>query len=688
MADTDMSSISPILKEQVSQPSRRPTRLPPSRIYTINTPQETSFSAPKTAPIGPSSSPFRHSNRSTGNLHSSPNNNNFIGRSRSYSTSSGGVVHRSRADSEASRLALEAMILKRLERITQRLDNFNSQSHELHARTEELAKSFHEKAKRLYKVEDHMLRVQGKPGLSEAYLEDAGPRPRRLTNDLEELRMGVKTLRKKFQVAGSVVSAVEWWKRLKEDGQEKHSNSSNDNIDQKDDSVVSTASPSVSAASPIVSERRRSSSLSSSSSPSSPSSFIRTVSRKEGQTLQKIMTAPDAFSTMYTAPTTYDTVSSPDSLHPRADVSVAQSLRSPPLTPKGPPALLNTFSQRSYLADNNDFVHTSSNIKARPLSAIPDLEEPPLQLPLSPPTKAWTQDDNRKNNNDTAPTSLPDDIYLANVDKLTIQNSPQDNHKYDDITEEPLSVNSEIFASSSFTSVSAASASEAEKLFNRLTEPEPELEINGVVKAGCENIKIENENLQGNHIPIEQSVDETNRFIEENTSLNLASPGSSYATDAEALSVQEHETTFVSETTNEALAEVHHKHVPTPTILPESKDVEIQKELEHEKQQRQQQQQQEQEQEDSWIQMIWKILIRLEYLLLGTAVLGAMMPESFLTLCAGFLSAILYGALVIRHRMLASPEKEAPKPPIGNNNFFATTSTVEYAKIRRRHKRK
>lgn len=694
MTDSDTIHTMPaLLEEQESKQPRRPARLPPSRVYTINTShQESTKAGPKTAPIGLSSSPFRHSNHSTGNIitpNSNPHrdiisrarslstssnnnskNNGIAGRNRSFSTSNGGVIPRPRADSEASRLALEALIQKRLDRITQRLDEFNFESHELYARTETLAKTFHDNAKRLYKVEDHLLRVQGKPGLSDAYLENGGPpQRRRLTHDLEELRMGVKTLRKKFQVAGSVVSTVEWWKRLKDDdGQQSttgggvggDSNPAHTEDEQSLKNLAVSSSPnspsllSASTSPNVVYERSRS------SSSSSPSSFSRTVSRKEGQTLQKIMTAPDATATDYNSPstTTQDTVLTPDFLLPHG-ATAAKGLRSPPLTPKGPPSLLGSFLQRGHL---DDVLHIPTNIKARPLSVIPDMEEP-LQLPLSPPTTTWTEETTTADF--TAPTPLIDDMHLDKEDHVilcqsassTVQSSPlsNNNHKNNDNDEdESRPVFLEIVTPPSLAALSSASASAetAETVTRSTTEPMLEVEkITGVENTGCE------ERLLHDNAPIEQTSDDDDDGDKEATVDNFAHEKfadsdtvyqpSEYSQAATATPNQVSGTNIDAdnEKSTSQAAEVNKDTAPAAqevSLLTE-KDAG----------------------EDTWVQFLWKILIRLEYFLLGTAVLGAMMPESLLALCAGFLSAILYGALVIRHRILAAPESEAPKPPKG-----------------------
>ncbi|KAG0274694.1 hypothetical protein BGZ95_009549 [Linnemannia exigua] len=711
------------------QSARRPARLPPSRIYTINNKSQDSFAknvAPKTAPIGPSSSPFRHSNHSTGSISNIADNNNIIGRSRSVSTSNngtstssnnhniigrsrsfstGGVVPRSRADSEASRLALEALIQKRIDRITQRLDDFNFQSHELSARTQDLAKSFQDNAKRLYKVEDHLLRVQGKPGLSDAYIDNGGPtQPRRLTHDLEELRMGVKTLRKKFQAAGSVVSTVDWWMRLK-DGGSKDSNgddaahAANEEPSLEDAAVSSSPLPS-SPVSTLAASAVVSSSVAPKSFSLSSSSFSlnRTVSRKEGQALQKIMTAPDATATIYITPaSTQDTISSPEPLPHGATV---QGLRSPPLTPKGPPSLLGSYlAQRTQY---DDYGHTTTNIKARPLSVIQDLDEP-LQLPMSPPTTAWTKDDNNDSGNAPTPSSsssssslpalsLADDIHFDNDKDHAIihaqsasmfQSARQSNNNTCEVDAQSRPVFLEIFTPPSHAGTTTttaiatvADAKEEENVVSRsslLTEPvlEAEADFTGVEKhAGCEvedkqveeqqhedELQQEYDSTLAEHISESDAIKEIGDiFVEEESIAQDTTSDSTISVEAQ----QQADKTM----SDAVVEEIFKDDLLQDKDEPSSRGPTTATTTEEEKEQ----------QQDTWIQTLWKILIRLEYFFLGTAVLGAMMPDSLLALCAGFLSAVLYGALVIRHRILAAPESEAPKPPSSSSSSLSSSS--------------
>ncbi|KAF9908019.1 hypothetical protein BX616_000264 [Lobosporangium transversale] len=124
-----------------------------------------------------------------------------------------------RKDLTAEELALEAMLESRLEIIASRISAFHKASTQLLSETKELYSSFDAKAKRMYVIEDFLLRLQGKPGLSKQLLVN-GHQPRQNlgigSSEIEEIKMGVKTLRRKFQAAGTAVSAVGWWRHLKD----------------------------------------------------------------------------------------------------------------------------------------------------------------------------------------------------------------------------------------------------------------------------------------------------------------------------------------------------------------------------------------------------------------------------------------------------------------------------------------
>ncbi|KAG0205492.1 hypothetical protein BGX33_007892 [Mortierella sp. NVP41] len=124
------------------------------------------------------------------------------------------------SDITAAELELEALLESRLELLGARLRAFTQATQALFAETQELHKVVQAKARRMYIIEDNLLRLQGKPGLPHLFTE-AGSSQRRQTsgignNEIEDIKMGVKTLRRKFQAAGAVVSTVGWWRHLKE----------------------------------------------------------------------------------------------------------------------------------------------------------------------------------------------------------------------------------------------------------------------------------------------------------------------------------------------------------------------------------------------------------------------------------------------------------------------------------------
>ncbi|KAG0321274.1 hypothetical protein BGZ97_011704 [Linnemannia gamsii] len=123
-------------------------------------------------------------------------------------------------DLTAAELELEALLESRLEILGARLRAFAQATQALFAETQELHKTVQAKARRMYIIEDNILRLQGKPGLPHLFTESG--LQRRPTaggignNEIEDIKMGVKTLRRKFQAAGAVVSTVGWWRHLKE----------------------------------------------------------------------------------------------------------------------------------------------------------------------------------------------------------------------------------------------------------------------------------------------------------------------------------------------------------------------------------------------------------------------------------------------------------------------------------------
>ncbi|KAK3818114.1 MAG: hypothetical protein J3R72DRAFT_460349 [Linnemannia gamsii] len=123
-------------------------------------------------------------------------------------------------DLTAAELELEALLESRLEILTTRLRAFTQATQALFAETQQLHQVVQAKARRMYIIEDNILRLQGKPGLPHLFTESGVQRRPTVggigNNEIEDIKMGVKTLRRKFQAAGAVVSTVGWWRHLKE----------------------------------------------------------------------------------------------------------------------------------------------------------------------------------------------------------------------------------------------------------------------------------------------------------------------------------------------------------------------------------------------------------------------------------------------------------------------------------------
>ncbi|KAF9955272.1 hypothetical protein BGZ72_003895 [Mortierella alpina] len=123
------------------------------------------------------------------------------------------------SDVTAAELELEALLESRLEIIAARLQSLTPSTKLLHSEAQTSFKDMQAKYRRLQIIEDYLLRLQGKPGLSHLYTEP-GAQPRRYvgigSSEIEEIKMGVKTLRRKFQAAGVAVSTVGWWRHLKD----------------------------------------------------------------------------------------------------------------------------------------------------------------------------------------------------------------------------------------------------------------------------------------------------------------------------------------------------------------------------------------------------------------------------------------------------------------------------------------
>ncbi|KAF9292605.1 hypothetical protein BGZ68_000009 [Mortierella alpina] len=590
---------------QPPQPKRRAQRHQPVKIYTLGA---SSHSSPHLAyPPPPMTAPPLPSHPTKGSPH------NFVGRSRSVSHSV--LPLRPRADSTAARMAMEAMVQAKLDQITQRLDEFNYQSHDLHARTQELAIEFQAKAKRLYQVEDHLLRVQGKPGLSEHYLESGGmgKKPRRLTNDLEELSLGVKTLRNKFQVAGTVAATtVGWLAQLKE--RKGH----------RDGSLSDTADH----------------------------------SHTDPEGAEQAALGLGAIGNTWTISSLDTTLSlDPDPLTDQA----SGGLRSPPLTPRGPLARSSVLNKSGLSVDDRTHPQPASPShrgmnpvsKARPLSIIPDLEEPPLQISttstvskteaLSPLPQETVND-----KSETRP-SIPSTHFLPPSPASPVdawagfrgQEQEEQGHAARAMTD----------------SASASAASREPKSVTGLENDATQRAFEAQREHGeHEATQDPMAQLEPDHQQQQQSADlsasssdnEEETWSEVDQTLEQPVPETAGTTE----SAQDE---FVASSPGEARTE------PVETTNVDSSLADIDSSVHDDAEASDMT-------PDTWIQFFWKLLVRAEYFFLGTAVLGAMMPENLFAFCAGFLSAIMYCVLLIHHRITAAPGTEAPRPPTGNQD--------------------
>ncbi|KAF9950104.1 hypothetical protein BGZ72_008164 [Mortierella alpina] len=604
------------------QPKRRAQRHQPVKIYTLGTSSHSSphlvySPSPMTAPALPTIN--------TNGNSSNKSYNNLVGRSRSASHSV--LPLRPRADSTAVRMAMEAMVQAKLDRITLRLDEFNYQSHDLYARTQALAIEFQAKAKRLYQVEDHLLRVQGKPGLSEHYLDSGGmgKKPRRLTNDLEELSLGVKTLRNRFQVAGTVATTVGWLTQLKEK------------------------------------KARPDGSLSNAPDHGHPDPEDSTVDEEaERAALGPIVTSLTSVS--------FDSTPSID--QDPHDTLASGGLRSPPLTPRGPISRSSILNKGGLSAD--DRVHLSSsssssnrgmnhNSKARPLSIIPDLEEPPLHIstintiptaeaPSHRPLEAVSDQNETRPSIPTAAFAPPSPA--SPVEAWTgFRGQEQEEQGY--------------AARAMTDSASAAASSEPKSvtgLENDATQRELEAQREHEEYEGTQDPLAQ---LEPDYQQQQQSIDISSTLSdEEEETWSEVDQTLEQLTPKAALTSKAMQDELMTSSTREALTD----RVETADDAPSLADVDASADDDAATSD---------DTEGSWIQFFWKLLVRAEYFFLGTAVLGAMMPDNLLAFCAGFLSAIVYGILLIRHRITAAPGTEAPQPPTGGRDKASRKRTVK-----------
>ncbi|KAG0035074.1 hypothetical protein BGZ82_005424 [Podila clonocystis] len=503
---------------------------------------------------------------------------------------------RPRADSTAARIAAEvteAMIQERLDQLTRRLDTFNEQSFDLYTRTQQLAAEFQAKSKRLYQVEDHLLKIQGKPGLSDDFLAH-GPQPRRLTNDLEELRMGVKTLRKKFQMAGSVVATVGWWQHLKQSSSDEPS-----------------------------------------PGPGKPLTPMRTFSKKEKLPLEKIFTdsIPEAISEL--------SPNEPRHLHASAvyEVSPVLGLRSPPLTPKGP------------LSGSSLLVGLSLESKGD-MSVLPVIPDHDNEV-ASPTTVIMA-----------TPSFSHEDVVLEKTPRTAIADETKGIGFAEEEPPVPVPAFLSAFAPPSPPYPSPVSVlSEEIDAVETAKESEPEL---NEPNSASENA----------HPTQEDSKDEEEMAIQESEEHGLKSMSSSVSSpEVKPELTSLIEVTELSDVEEASFAEMDAKdHVEDQDTVDQDRSVDKDTQDKPSIDAFTATSNPVQEVPDTWVQAFWRFLIRIEYFVLGTAVLGAMMPDNAYALCAGFFSALVYASLLIYHRVAASPGSEAPKPPTGTRRRVIVVS--------------
>lgn len=510
-----------------------------------------------------------------------------VGRSRSSSRSGGVVITtRPRAASEAARTAMEAMVQARLDQIKTRLNSINSRSNDLHARTQEFSKDFQSKVKRLYVVEDHLLRIQGKPGLSERYLEHgAGTRPRRLTNDLEDLEMGVQSLRTKFQAAGTVVTTANWLKDLRKTRQ----------AGRHDDMTCDSSS----------------------------------VSSLEFNGPRKIITHSASSSISYVD-------SSEDDM---------SSQRSSPLTPRAPPLSGSVLHSKGF----EDRLHAHS-LRSRPLSSIPDQEEP-LQMPShrSPTTAAVPLG--------SANMSTLDRKTLTSYSSLDTGDATLDSDAgslFEHDQHEPL-----LELLHAFPTPTSSASDPSMRLYHHV---QPENADAAAVTFSSEPVHKEwrqpqEEQMQTLSIGTPSTTTTLTTFTtpDETCSRKETILASSIASTTSLSAPAKTDSTIkVQSTVTQTLEQT----ATTRREVSHRQDTTL-KENQH------QNEDENDAKADGWVQALWRLLVRAEYFLLGTAVLGAMMPDNLIALCAGFLSALMYSVLIVHHRLTAPPGKEAPQPPKG-----------------------
>ncbi|KAG0321181.1 hypothetical protein BGZ99_004082 [Dissophora globulifera] len=620
-----MASEQGSIKDATLPGSSLPRRIPrhqPVKIHTINTSSYTpatssshfSISSPlpflNSPPPPMSASVFSTSansytassrrNRSNSNVSITARkfdtNTITTGRSRSGSSSSGGVVFttRPRAASAAARSTMEAMIQTRLDEITKRLDKFNAQAQGVHLQTEQLGQAFHEKARRLYKVEDHLLRLQGKPGLSEEYLEGE-PQPRSLTDDLEELRLGVKTLRRKFQAAGTVATTVGWWKKLRDtDGGDGALRVAADDHDDND--------------------------------------FTQgVVHKKDNVPLHMLFAAPDT-----PLNSTDELSDQPNDPSPPLKQRFLE-LGTPPLTPDG--SLSGSSLLQPRMPENHRHFF-APNLTSRPLSPIQDLEEPiSLSSSVAPiAATAMAPSPHPLNNNTDNDASSSELKTHGSPSEHQRQQRPQN-----DIGSEPR-------PSFAFHAVTRSSPTSSFPNPTPITTP-----TSGVTEGLLLHEK------RGKDIETASKNAHASREPIQHLKAHIHQQGRHQGSEQDISNVHEEDIDISSN--NAGGAEVKQEYSDSGTHLNSPMDAHSSVEKIHLVNQKANDSTNTDGLQDGWIQVLWRVLVKAEYFFLGSAVLGAMMPDNVIALCAGFFSAIIYGTLLLHHRLTATPGKAAPNPP-------------------------
>ncbi|KAF9408744.1 hypothetical protein BGZ94_002209 [Podila epigama] len=514
------------------------------------------------------------------------------------SSSASPPTTRSRADSTAATLAMEAMIEERLGQLTRRLHAFNEQSFDLYARTQALAAEFQVKARRLYQVEDHLLKIQGKPGLSEHYLVN-GPQPRRLTNDLEELRMGVKTLRKKFQVAGNVVSTVGWWTQLKEKGMVKGENDASSLQEQTQEGTESRK--------PLTPMRKF------------------TKKKKQGPlALEKVFMEPArAEAAGAAAGVGLEVIPepSPSELLVSSPVQersmLGSGLCSPPPTPKVSLPLPDSLSSVGLLPDTEVSV---------------SVQQQEQQEQQAPQQQQQQQQEQELQAVTEAPAAM-----LATTTTTSATTA---------ISEAPLVSANDDDAPEQLSSKSLNALPSSHEEQQTVGHPEPE-SSDREMEAELGSDRDRQQSGQDGEDKEQEHVTDVSKASNEST-LSLGETSSDERRHSSLAEIDQEEvkeqTAVEASVSSESTTTTTTTTTTTSTSSTSASSDAC-------------------TEEDTWVQQLWRFLARIEYIVLGTAVLGAMMPDNLYALCVGFLSAIMYAALLVHHRVTAPPGTEAPKPP-------------------------